>query len=347
MENVKSHPALNLFLVGLVLLALYLGKDLLVPLVLAIVVWYLINTIGANFGKIKIGGKSMPRWLRTTLSIFVVFSFFWFIGGMVISNLEEFAEVAPTYNDRLVKVSQELSEQLNIPTFEEFTKEINISQIAGDTFNSSVSFLTTLFVIIFYVIFLFIEQEIFMKKIELIFSGKSTKVRFFKIIKRIDESMKSYLGVKTFIALLTAICDYIIFISFDLDFAILWAFLAFLLNFIPFVGALIAILFPTILSVLQFGDPVITIAIFLILNGVQLVIGNFLEPKMVGKSLNLSPLVVVLSLAFWGALWGTAGMFLCVPITVALMIIFSQFPSTHSIAIMLSAGNDPSEPRKK
>ena len=93
---------------------------------------------------------------------------------------------------------------------------------------------------------------------------------------------------------------------------------------------------------MQFDDYGAAVAIFIILNGIQIIVGNYLEPKMVGRSLNLSPLVVILSLAFWGALWGIAGAFLCVPITVAVMIILSQFPGTRTIAILLSAGNDPS-----
>jgi AI-2 transport protein TqsA len=116
--------------------------------------------------------------------------------------------------------------------------------------------------------------------------------------------------------------------------------LTFLLNFIPFIGSFLAIIFPVLLSFLQFSDPLTTLVIGGILVGNQILFGNFIEPRMVGKSLNLSPLVVVLALAFWGAIWGVVGMFLCVPITVTLMIIMSQFPKTKATAIMLSAGED-------
>ncbi|MFT4601218.1 MAG: AI-2 transport protein TqsA [Arenicella sp.] len=132
----------------------------------------------------------------------------------------------------------------------------------------------------------------------------------------------------------------IVLLSFGVDFAYLWAFLAFLLNFIPFVGAFVAIVFPTLVSILQFGDPVITLSLLAILSATQVVIGNIIEPRLVGKSLNLSPLVVILALAFWGAIWNVAGMFLCVPITVTLMIVLNQFPKTKPFAIMLSAGHD-------
>ncbi|MBD3635910.1 MAG: AI-2E family transporter [Crocinitomicaceae bacterium] len=347
MEVKKHHPVFNALLLALVLYGLFVGKHLLIPLVMAIVVWYLINAIGAQIGRIEISGKHFPKWLRTTLAVLVVFSFFWFVGRLVIANLEEFEEVAPEYNERIRFLSAEISQRFDVPTFEEISREVDLRKIAGGLLNSSFGFLSALLVVIFYVVFLMLEQNIFGKKLDLIFTHRKNKVQFFQIMNRIDHSMKTYLSVKTLMSLLVAVCTYIIIISFGVDFAILWAFFTFLLNYIPFVGSFIAILLPSLLSLLQFGDPVISLVIFLILNGVQVIVGNYLEPRLVGKSLNLSPLVVVLSLAFWGSLWGIAGMFLCVPITVAVMIILSQFPSTRTAAILLSAGNDPAARVKK
>lgn len=347
MEKRNYHPALNLLLVALVLLGLYVGQDLLVPLVIALVVWYLIVSISHQFGRINYGEKKAPNWVNMTASIGVVFSFFRFVGKLVVVNLEEFQEVAPEYNARIQSLIAKVSEWVDIPTLEEVNSEFDLAAYAGEILNSSLNFFSGLFVVLFYVIFIMTEQGIFGKKLELIYPQRRNRAAFLQTIRRIDASMKKYLSVKSFLSLLVALCAYITFVSFGLDFAILWAFLAFLLNFIPFVGSFIAIVLPTLLSLLQFGDPLITAAIFIILNVVQVVVGNFLEPRMVGKSLNLSPLVVVLALAFWGALWGVAGMFLCVPITVALMIVLSQFPSTRTVAILLSAGNDPSKDASK
>lgn len=345
MESVKQHPALNILLVALILMGLYYGKNLLIPLVLATVIWYLINSIGAQIGRIEIRNKRAPKWLRTTLAVLVVFSFFWFVGRLVVANLEEFAEVAPEYNERIKDLSSDLSERFEIPTIEDAVHQFDIAgyaTYATYVITSSLAFLSTLFVVIFYVIFLMLEQNIFGKKLDLIFIHRKNKVQYFQTMEKIDQSMKKYMSVKAFLALVVALATYIVCQTFGVDFAILWSFLAFLLNWIPFVGAFIAITLPTLLSLLQFGDWVITLSIFAILNTIQIVIGNYIEPRMVGKSLNLSPLVVILALAFWGALWGIAGAFLCVPITVALMIILSQFPSTRTAAILLSAGNDPS-----
>ncbi|UKN02440.1 AI-2E family transporter [Paracrocinitomix mangrovi] len=341
MDQRKVHPIFNVLLVAVVLFGLYIGQSLLVPLVMAIVVWYLIIGISSQIGRIKINQKQIPKWLRKTLSILVVVSFFWFIGGLVVSNLEEFHKVAPDYNNRLQTIITQISTEYEIPSFQEVSDKLDLAHYAGIILNSSLSFLGSLFVVIFYVIFLMIEQGIFKKKLDLIFRNREQRFHFSQTVKRIDLTMKKYISVKSLLSLLVSVCAYITFESFGLDFAVLWAFLAFLLNFIPFIGSFIAIVLPTLLSILQFGSPAITISMFIILNTVQVIVGNYLEPKMVGKSLNLSPLVVVLSLAFWGALWGVAGMFLCVPITVALMIILSQFESTRTAAILLSAGNDP------
>ena len=342
METTRNHPALNLLLVALILLGMYIGKHLLIPLVMALVIWYLINAISSQFARINYGSKKAPKWVNTTASIGVVFFVFRFVGKLVVNNLVEFEKLAPDYNRKLQELSALLSEKIGSETIQEITNEIDVAAYAGQLVNSSISFLTALFVVLFYVIFIMTEQNIFGKKLDLIFTHRKNKVQFFQTMERIDTSMKKYMSVKSLLSLIVSVSAYIILISFGVDFAILWAFLAFLLNFIPFVGSFVAIVFPSLLSLLQFGDPFVSLGVFLILNAVQVVVGNFLEPKMVGKSLNLSPLVVVLALAFWGALWGVAGMFLCVPMTVALMIILSQFPSTRTAAILLSAGDDPS-----
>ncbi|MEM7037311.1 MAG: AI-2E family transporter, partial [Bacteroidota bacterium] len=126
-----------------------------------------------------------------------------------------------------------------------------------------------------------------------------------------------------------------------LDFAIFWAFLIFLLNFIPTFGSLAATIFPVVFSILQFDTwtPVIILLVGIL--ATQMIIGNFLEPKLLGNRLNISSLVVLISLSVWGTIWGVIGMILAVPLTVAIMIILSEFESTLPIAIWLSADGMP------
>ena len=340
MNSKLSHPALTLLLIALILFGLYIGQNLLIPLVLGLLFWYLINSLRRLFGKIEIKEKSLPVWSQITASVSVMFSLIWFIVRIVAANLEDLQLVSDSYNEKLVDLSEKVSGYLNISSIEEVTKSIDIGGYAEGILQSSIGFLSGFFVVLFYVIFIIAEQSMFKKKLDLLLVDKKKKLKFYRIVSKIDDSVHSYLSVKALLSLLVATVTYIVLFAFNIDFAVLWALLTFLLNFIPFIGSLLAIIFPVLLSFLQFNDPVTTLIIGGILVGNQVLFGNFIEPRMVGKSLNLSPLVVLLSLAFWGALWGVVGMFLCVPITVTLMIVLSQFPGTKPAAILLSAGED-------
>lgn len=120
------------------------------------------------------------------------------------------------------------------------------------------------------------------------------------------------------------------------DAPLFWAFLIFILNFIPTIGSLIATIFPAFFAVLQFGEFTPGILVLAIVGAIQLIVGNLVEPRVMGNTLNISPLVVFLTLSLWGVMWGVLGMLLSVPITVIIIIIMSEFPETRPIAILLS-----------
>jgi predicted PurR-regulated permease PerM len=191
------------------------------------------------------------------------------------------------------------------------------------------------FLVIIYLIFLLLEQRIFSKKLQQIFNGKH-QITFKKGLEKVKHSIESYILVKTLISFLTASLSYVILIIIGVDFAFFWAFLIFLLNYIPNIGSLIATVFPAILTLIQFDTLWPAFFVLFGIGTIQFLIGNFIEPKAFGKSLNLSALAVILSLTFWGFIWGVVGMFLCVPITVIIMIILSNFEETKPFAILLS-----------
>jgi predicted PurR-regulated permease PerM len=147
---------------------------------------------------------------------------------------------------------------------------------------------------------------------------------------------QTYLGIKTLLSIITATASWVIMKWVGLDFAEFWALLIFFLNFIPNIGAIVATAFPMLLALIQFDNwfpfAVITTGIV----SIQFVVGNLIEPRFLSKSLNLSPLVILIALALWGAIWGVLGMFLSVPITVMMMIVFAHFEKTRPIAILLS-----------
>ena len=166
--------------------------------------------------------------------------------------------------------------------------------------------------------------------------GKDQNEQVDKLLEKIGGSVSNYLRLKTLVSLVTGILSYIALWMIGVDAPEFWAFLIFILNFIPTIGSLVGTVFPAIFCLFQFGEFLPSILVLSIVGVIQLLVGNFLEPKLMGSSMNISPLVTILSLSIWGAMWGITGMILSVPITVIMIIILSQFERTKPVAIMLS-----------
>jgi predicted PurR-regulated permease PerM len=193
-----------------------------------------------------------------------------------------------------------------------------------------------IFLIIIYVAFLLAEQSMFAKKIQQVLGDPGRIQAFDRILSQVNSAVRTYVYVKTLMSFLTGILSYFILLLFHVDFPVLWAFVIFLLNYVPYVGSLVATFLPAAFAVFQFQSFSIFIWIFLAIQVVQIFVGNVLEPKVMGKTLNLSPLGVLLALTFWGMIWGIMGMILSVPITSILVIIALRFPSTRFVAVLLS-----------
>jgi predicted PurR-regulated permease PerM len=176
----------------------------------------------------------------------------------------------------------------------------------------------------------------FPKKIKVMYPNNTEYKKIDAIMGKIDKSISSYIALKTLISIITGVLSYIALAIIGVDAPIFWAFLIFILNFIPTIGSLVATIFPAIFALLQFGEFTQGLLVLGIVGSIQMVVGNFVEPKVMGSSLNISPLVVFLTLAIWGVMWGITGMLLSVPITVILIIIMAEFPSTRPLAILLS-----------
>ena len=331
--------AYNLITVTLIYLALYYGKELIMPFIIALVIWYLLNSLKRQIAKIKIGEKTLPRSIQIVVAASILIGGLFFIVMVFKSNVEEFVVAYPEYHDKILVLSERVTEYLDLPiSMFELVNKLDLPNLISGLLNSSVSLLSGVALVTIYVLFIMAEEHIFRQKLTAIFNNKQKLGRFLLTIAKVDRSIRSYITIKTSLCFISAISSYIVLYFVGVDFAVLWAFLIFFLNYIPIIGAFVGPVFPTLIALMQFDGVVPAVLVISLLSGIQVVIGNFIEPKVLGERLNLSPLVVILSLAFWGTLWGIAGMFLCVPITVMLMIIFAQFPKTRGIAILLSGG---------
>jgi predicted PurR-regulated permease PerM len=193
--------------------------------------------------------------------------------------------------------------------------------------------LTNSFLILLTVIFILLEASSFPKKVHAAFGDpKGTFSQFSKI----TDAVNHYLAIKTLLSLATGIIVAIWVAILGIDFPVIWGLLAFLLNFIPNLGSIIAAVPPILLGYIQFGiGRALLVAVGYVL--VNVIFGNVLEPKVMGRKLGLSTLVVFLSLVFWGWIWGPVGMLLSVPMTMIVKIALESHPSTHGLSVLLDS----------
>jgi len=180
-------------------------------------------------------------------------------------------------------------------------------------------------------LFILLEDQSFAYKAKVLTRGPSESLDF---LNQIGKSIRHYLSIKTLISIITGALIWLSLVIIGVEYAIVWALIAFLLNYIPTIGSILAGIPAVLFALVQvgFGGALWTLVVYVTVNTV---IGNLVEPKMMGKGLGLSSLVVFLALVFWGFLLGTVGMFLSVPLTMALKITLEQSEKTRWIAILL------------
>jgi AI-2 transport protein TqsA len=331
-----AHIAIILSFVGVLII---LAKDLLIPIVLAVFVWFIIREIRMSMEKIKFLQKRMPRWLGNLLSSLFLFSFFGLVISIVSTNISLLSQKLPIYEENVSHVIRLINDTFHIDLFDKFktySGNLEFSSVLKMALNSITSIFGNVFIILIYILFMLLEESGFGAKLKAIYPDKENHDNTLKILEKIDHSVGQYLLLKTLMSLTTGLFSFIVLKFIGVDASFFWAFLIFVLNYIPTIGSLIATLFPTAFALLQFGELGPAIWVLVVIGAIQMVVGNLLEPKVMGNSLNLSPLVVLLALAIWGAFWGITGMVLSVPITVIMLILFSEFPTTRNIAILLS-----------
>ncbi len=315
-------------------------SSFLQPVVVAGMLWYAVYELKRSLGQIKIKGRTFPNWLITSLAFFIILLVITGIYEIVVVNLRMIISRSDLYlaNFREMIISLQTRAEFSLikEKLIELASRFDIQPVLSAVLNSLTGLAGNLFIIIIYVAFLLVEEKFFSKKLELWIRDSEKRKKVNHIIDQITASVRKYIVVKTQMSILTGLLSYFILLLFKVDFAAWWAFLIFLLNYIPYIGSFFATLFPALFASFQFQSFWMLLWVFLAIQGVQLLVGNVLEPKIMGRTLNLSPLGVLLALTFWGVIWGILGMLLSVPITSVMVIICSRFESSRFIAIWLS-----------
>jgi len=322
---------------------LYIGKEVFVPIIFGALVVYVIVGLTRLLGRIPVIGRILPPRLRSVLSVLVIAWGLVAVANLILANKDSVVALAPQYQESLLAVIQRGAVFLHIETEPTWTTlrrdlfgSISIQPLIGSMVASVSAIAVTVIVVLLYASFLLIEQRSFDAKIAALSSDPRIVARVRQVTSDINSRIGAYLALKTFLSILLGLTSWIVMAFMGLEFAAFWAVLIALLNYVPYIGSFLGVLFPVTMAIVQFANPNDVLAVFLPLTALQFLIGNFLDPYVMGNSLNLSPFAILVSLAAWSALWGIPGAFLAVPITAIMAIVFSQFAGTRPIAVLLS-----------
>lgn len=290
----------------------------------------------------------IPQWLAIFVLFALITSVFSLFIGLLGATVSEFTRSLPEYRILLTqKISQllEFAHRFNLQDIfprDKLTESLNPNffiNLVRNTFSSLSGTVTSIFVLFLIVLFMLSEMGIAQQKLANLFDGEEKKAEQVARVYKILDSVMQYLSVKTLTSFLTALSVYIMLKILGVQYAILWATCAFLFNFIPNIGSVLAAI-PVIIQALILNGFSIGLIVTIGYIVINMLLGNFIEPKLMGKRLGLSTLVVFISLIFWGWLLGLTGMFLSVPLTMTTKIILEANPSTAKLAYLLGNGSE-------
>jgi predicted PurR-regulated permease PerM len=249
---------------------------------------------------------------------------------LLISDRDRLLALAPRYQATLLALVGKIAAVLQAQT--EPTWE---SSIVTATLASLSGLIVTVCVVALYTAFLLVEHGRFRRRLARI-ADNPAAMHVVAVVNEINAKIGMYLALKALLGVIVGLLSWVCMRMVGLELAELWAILIAILNFVPYIGSAVSVALPTLIAALQFGQWDEVLLVFALLSVLNFVVGNLVDPYLMGESLNLSPFVILVSVAVWSSIWGVAGAFLAVPITVGLVIGFSSFESTRPISILLT-----------
>ncbi len=341
-NNRLSRAFYGLALVTLIGWLSIIGKSIIVPVMIGIIGVYLFVVAADALKKIPLL-KSAPRIIRRLL-ILILFAII--LVGLILfitQNAQGISAAVPRYASHFEELAVRLFSIFGVVDaidwdmiIARITETISISSMMNYAVSSVYSFGTVLVTALLYAVFLAAELDDLPEKTRKAFGNDNKAASAITLANRINQRVGAYLGAKTLVNLILGLISLIILLFLGVEFALFWALLIALLNYIPYIGSIIGVIFPVSIALLQTGSLLSGALAFVTLMAAQIYVGSFLEPKMLGRSVNLSPFMVLLALSFWVAIWGSIGAILAVPLTAVVMIILSEIESTRPLAILMS-----------
>jgi predicted PurR-regulated permease PerM len=333
------NAALSVIAVVIAAFALWALRHILTPFILAVFLLLMIGGLeGVLFRRTPLPHRAaLPAAIVFVVTLFALS--IWLIG----ENGAIIARDSRTYVARLDTLLQMGASRLGLsaaPTIDQLFHQLDpghyiaaVAAAAGGVAESAI-------LVLIYLGFMLAARAGFGRKLEAIFqAGRHAEALM--VLARIQHGVESYIWVQTVAGAGIAVGSALIMWAMGLSHVPFWAFLIFLANYIPAIGVAIGVLLPTVFGLVELDALWKPAVIFVGMESVHFVVGHVLLPRMQGKSLNIDPLVVLLSLAFWGVIFGMAGAFLSTPLTVIVMVVCAEFPGSRAIAVLLSSDGNP------
>lgn len=340
--NIKDSSSLKVLLtmasVIVVLAGIKAASAIVVPFLLSVFIAIACNPIIRRASRYRV-----PKIVSVVLVILIIVIFGFMLAGLVGQSMNEFTLKLPTYKAQLASELSWLAAQLSALNIQIDRNQLLsyldpglAMNMASNLLTSLGSVMTNFFLILLTVVFMLFEADSVPKKVHIALADPAMKIQQ---VDKFLTSVKNYLVIKTLISLLTGTIAGVVLYLIGLDHFMLWAVLAFLLNYIPNIGSILAAVPAVLLAFVQLGPGMAgVVALFYI--ALNTLMGNIIEPRFMGRGLGLSTLVVFLSLIFWGWLLGTVGMLLSVPLTMIVKIALESTEGGRWFAVLLSDGSE-------
>jgi AI-2 transport protein TqsA len=336
MEDLRFiKVSLSIIVLVIAGVVLKLARPVLFPFFLALFISYIIGPVQEFLTRRKV-----PRPVALSGIILATFFLMYLLGSLLYSNGKAFAAEIPEYSRQFesllakMEASRFLGAHWNIHSLLAGLNAEKIASVALSTLGPFFSFLSNILLVVVFLIFIMAGRGRMHGKIIRSFSPRQAE-RICGILEKIDKQIQKYLAIKTVFSAINGLIVGVVLALFGVEFAVVFGFLAFLLNYIPNVGSTIATAVPILIAFIQYGSIWRCLWILAIVVVLDNVVGNFLEPRFMGKGLGLSPLVVIFFLIFWGWLWGIPGMVLAVPIAAVIKIVCANVPSLAIVEALM------------
>jgi AI-2 transport protein TqsA len=339
MPAFDSRRTTNTLLLILVLFLTVTGLKFAEPVFLAVLLSVLLLYVMDSL-VIVLQRRRFPLWLASLISILLFSALFLGLGFLISVEMKRFSRNFPRFQADLIRraegvlaaVSSSLGIEIPFNPAEDL-RALRLGPMAVTAARSVLQGLSVFLLVFFFSIILLLGKYRAIRTIFKVFPPRRSRIPF--VLHQIDKHLRVFLGIKAISSLAVGIGTALLLLAFRLDFAVIWGYLASILNFVPTLGPIASILMPVLFALVQFDGWVQPVVIAAALAAIHLGVSNFIEPKFMGERLNLSFYAIILSLFVWGWLWGAPGVLLAVPLTTSIKIIMENVPATARFAQLM------------